>query len=88
MGKRKMSLINRIINAGLLALTFAPILTRLPLIASNPSAGAQSLLHIYTAGLVNGAFDPAAAAEAYGPPAAAFIIFEIKKAAMKKFKVA
>lgn len=87
MARRKMSLANRVINAGLLALTFSPILARLPMLASNPQAGAASILNIYTAGLSNGAFNPQAAAEAYGPPAAAFILFEIKKAAMKKFKV-
>ncbi len=78
--RRKSSLINRAINAGLLALAFKPALEEA--MAGN----FDILLEGYTAGLSTGQFNKNTAARWYGPIAAAFILFEIKKMAMKKFR--
>lgn len=84
--RRKASWPNRLINAALLALALSPVLRRIPLLLGNPRQGVNDLMNIYTAGLASGRFNPSWAAEAYGPPAVSFILFELKKAAMKKFR--
>ncbi len=85
MARRKMSMPNRIINLALLALAFArPIqifLAPIPM-----QAKLDTLLFDATAGLVRGSFDKDAALKMYGPVGAAFVLFEVKKMAMKKFR--
>ncbi len=86
MAKRKSSTINRVINLGLLALTFSHAI-RLAI-----SGQFQRIIEDYTLGLarsppdLNPANIKARAAVAYGPVAAGFILFEVKKMAMKKFR--
>ncbi len=80
MARRKSSLVNRGINLGLLLLAFMPAITRA--FAGN----FNDITRLYTADLINGKFNKAFALEAYGPVAAAFVLFEVKKMAMKKFR--
>ncbi len=82
MAKRKMSLVNRVANLGLFILAFSPILLNLQATIARP----ERILDLYTAGLNRGKFDKQLAIRAYGPVAAAFILFEVKKMAMKKFR--
>ncbi len=90
MARRKMSLPNRLINAALFALAFAnPI--RILLGGGDLQRKTELLLLDATAGIVRpggkqGKFDAGIAGRMYGPIAAAFILFEVKKAAMKKFR--
>ncbi len=86
MTNRKMSLPNRLANAGLFALAFLPILRRIPMALGQPQQFIREVSVIYSGGLSEGKFNPQLAAEAYVPVAMAFVIFEIKKAAMKKFR--
>lgn len=87
--RRKPRLITRAINAGLLALAFWPAIQRVLIQRQNPAV----LLDLYSAGIASGVgrgggqFSRALAAEAYGPIVAAFVLFEIKKMAMRKFRI-
>ncbi len=85
MARRKMSTVNRAINFGLFLLAFSrpiSILIRKP-----SSAGAMDIVNEATGGLASGGkFNPAAVTTFYGPVAAAFVLFEIKKMAKQKFR--
>ncbi len=89
MANRKMSFGNRLINMGLLALAFLPVLQQIPNLIANPKNAVGFLISRYSAGFIApgpGKFVPAFAAEAYGPVGLAFILFEIKKHAKRKFR--
>ncbi len=86
MAKRKSSIVNRGINFGLLLLTFSHAI-RLAV-----EGKFQRIIEDYTLGFARSPPDlnpvniKARAAAAYGPVAAGFILFEVKKMAMKKFR--
>ncbi len=81
MARKKSSIVNRAFNLGLLLLAFAPAIDKLL-----RGAPIQSYVDLYTAGLSKGRFSKEFAIQAYGPVAASFILFEVKKMAMKKFR--
>jgi hypothetical protein len=72
-------MINRLANFGLLLLAFKPALEE------GLRGNVDVIIEGYTAGLSKGRFSRAALMRWYGPVAAAFILFEVKKMAMKKF---
>ncbi len=85
MAKRKSSMVNRVANLVLLLLTFArPIQIMTAQISTQSKI--DTLVNEATAGLAKGRFDQAAALRFYTPVAAGFVLFEVKKMAMKKFR--
>ncbi len=85
MAKRKSSMVSRVINLALLALVFARPLQIL-FDGGNVAGKLDRLLTGATAGFNKGGLDKGAALQFYGPVAAGFILFEVKKMAMKKFR--
>ncbi len=84
MARRKMSLPNRAINFALFLLAFARPLS---LLIRSPSMGSiDTIINEGSLGLTKGKLDLAAAGRFYGPVAAAFILFEVKKMAKQKFR--
>ncbi len=84
MARRKSSLPNRIINFALFMLAFSRPLS---LIARSPSIGSiNTILNEACFGLQSGKLDVAAGGRMYAPMLGAFILFEAKKMAMKKFR--
>ena len=81
--RRKSSLINRGINAALLFLAFKPAID----IALSGRRDAVDILTTgYTLGLSKGAFNQNLIGPWYGPVIASFVLFEIKKRLMRKFR--
>ncbi len=90
MARRKMSLPNRIINAGLFALSFARPLAII-LGGGNTEQKMRTIVSEATGGVIaisgaKGKFDSGTALRFYGPAVAAFALFEVKKMAMQKFR--
>ena len=87
MARRKMSWPNRLINAGLFALAFArPIQI---LLGSESFTNKAKRIQEEAIGQTGGGAPPGnlqVLANFYGPVAAAFVLFEVKKMAMKKFR--
>lgn len=85
----KQSMVSKAANIGLLALSFARPIRML--ITGNFryfwSLGSDGLVHEATFGLSSGAFDLQAGAQLYGPSVAAAALFQIKKYAMKHYRV-
>ncbi len=82
MARRKTSMVNRVANLLLLLLAFQrPIQLML-----GGQKNVPRLIEEATGGFSTGAFNPRLAAQFYGPVGAAFILFEVKKMAMKKFR--
>ncbi len=82
MARRKTSMVNRVANLLLLLLAFQrPIQLML-----GGQKNVPRLIEEATAGFSTGGFNPRLAAQFYGPVGAAFILFEVKKMAMKKFR--
>ena len=83
--RRRPKLITRAINAGLTLLALSPALREVFANINNPGAIPTVLLRLYTAGLSDGKFNPALAGQAYGAPAAAFILKLIITMTRRKF---
>ncbi len=85
MARRKTSMVNRLINLGLLAFAFSRPLAIL--FGGGFTATAINRVTLEaTAGLAGGSFNKRLALQFYSPIAGAFVLFEIKKMAMKKFR--
>lgn len=83
--RRKASLANRLINAGLFAFAFYPFI-RMALRVATGRASMTDFTSLVTAGASVGQFDINNIMAAYGPTIGAFILFELKKMAMRKFR--
>jgi hypothetical protein len=83
--RRRPRLINRLINAGLLALAFKQPLERF--LTQTPQVAATETLKDVTGGLSTGKFDMNRAMLFWGPVITAFVLFEVKKMAMRKFRI-
>ncbi len=82
MARRKTSMVNRVANVLLLLLAFSrPIQLML-----GGRKNIPRLVEEATAGFSTGGFNQRLAMQFYGPVAAGFILFEVKKMAMKKFR--
>ncbi len=85
MARRKSSLPNRLVNAALLLLAFArPIQLFL---GNAPDFAVKAIVREATFGLAEGGkFNAQTGLQFYGPTIASFVLFEVKKMAMKKFR--
>ncbi len=85
MARRKSSLPNRLVNVALLLLAFArPIQLFL---GNAPDFAVKAIVRESTFGLADGGkFNAQTGLQFYGPTIASFVLFEVKKMAMKKFR--
>ena len=86
--RRKQSLISKIMNLGLIALAFSPVLRRLPGAFADPAGVGRALADDYTLGLaVNRSFDMERGLATYAPVVAAIAIGKVKSYVLRKFPV-
>ncbi len=87
MAKRKMRLGNRVANALLLLLTFSPAINIALTNIGNTPELVRRLQLAYTGIGRDGSFKLSRLAEGWAPVAVGFVLFEVKKMAMQKFRV-